>query len=375
MLRGEAEMRLAICAAILVCGFVAAAHAQQQEPTEIPVGVVKAERKPIEETRGFVGRVDAINRVQVRARVTGYLEAVLFTEGGPVKEGDHLYRIEQGLFDAAVKQAEAEVERAKANKVLTAIQLQRAEELLAKSAGTVVARDQALAADQQAAANVLGAEANLQTARINLGYTDIVTPIAGRIGKTNITKGNVVGPDSGVLTTIVSEDPMYVTFPVSQRDFQRTTEAARQAHVKSIRVRVRFSDGTLYDQMGEINFIDVTVDRATDTVVVRATIANPNNDLIDGQLVQVEAISGTPQEKVLIPQAALIADQGGVYVFIVDNGKAAVRRLKVGALRGPDVIIEEGLSGGELVIVEGLQRVRAGVPVRANLLPPTPGGT
>ncbi len=368
-------MRLAIYAALLICGFAAAADAQQQEATEVPVGVVRAERKPIEETRGFVGRVDAINRVQVRARVTGYLEAVLFTEGGAVKEGDRLYRIEQGLFDAAVKQAEAEVERAKANKVLTAIQLQRAEDLLAKSAGTVVARDQALAADQQAAANVLGAEANLQTARINLGYTDIVTPIAGRIGKTNITKGNVVGPDSGVLTTIVSQDPMYVTFPVSQRDFQRTTEAARQAHAKSARVRVRFSDGTLYDQVGEISFMDVTVDRATDTVLVRATIANPNNDLIDGQLVQVEAISGTPQEKVLVPQAALIADQGGVYVFIVDNGKAAIRRLKVSGAHGADMIVEEGLSGGELVIVEGLQKIHAGVPVRANLLPPTPGGT
>jgi membrane fusion protein (multidrug efflux system) len=368
-------MRLTVCAALLICGFAAAADAQQKEPAEVPVGVVKAERKPIEETRSFVGRVDAINRVQVRARVTGYLEEVRFTEGGSVKVGDHLYLIEQGLFDAAVKQAEADLEKAKAQKVLTAVQLQRAEDLLARASGTAVARDQAKAADDTAAASILAAEAALQTAKINFGYTDITTPIAGRIGKTNITIGNVVGADSGVLTTIVSQDPMYVSFPVSQRDFRRTTEAGRGANAKSAKVRIRFSDGTLYDQVGEVDFIDVTVDRATDTVLVRASIPNPKGDLIDGQLVQVETASGEAQEKVLIPQAALIADQGGVYVFIVEDGKAAVKRVKVGSTRGADIVVEEGLKGGELVIVEGLQRVRPGIAVRANPLPPMPGGT
>src|SRR6266851_4169993 len=135
---GEVGMRLTLCAAVLICGFAVPAHAQQQAPGTIPVNVVKAERRPIAKTFDFVGRVEAVNRVEVRARVTGYLEEVLFKEGAP------LYRIEQGLFKAAVEQAQGALERSKAAKTLTVIQLQRAEDLLTKQAGTVVARDQAV---------------------------------------------------------------------------------------------------------------------------------------------------------------------------------------------------------------------------------------
>ena len=178
-----------------------------------------------------MGRVEAINRVDVRARVTGYLEAVLFKEGDAVKEGAPLYRIEKGQFEAAVKQAQGALERAKSAKVLSEIQLQRAEDLLAKASGTVVARDQALAADQQAHAAILEAEANLQTAQINLGYTDITSPIAGKISRTSVTVGNVVGPDKGTLTTIVSQDPMYVTFPVSLREFLSVSQTSAASRV------------------------------------------------------------------------------------------------------------------------------------------------
>jgi membrane fusion protein (multidrug efflux system) len=167
-----------------------------------------------------------------------------------------------------------------------------------------------------------------------------------------------------VLTTIVSQDPMYVTFPVSQRDFLHAA-----TDVKTIKIRIRFSDGSTYDQLGEINFVDVTVDRTTDTVTVRATIPNPDGRLIDGELVQVSAESGTPEEKLVIPQAALIEDQEGTYVFIVEAGIAAVRRVKLGGEIGPNVVIEEGLSGGEQVIVEGLQGIRPGIAVRASPVP------
>jgi membrane fusion protein (multidrug efflux system) len=272
-------MRLAIFAAVLICGLAAPAHAQHQAPAAVPVGVVKAERKPITQTLDFVGRVAAINRVEVRARVTGYLEEVLFKEGDLVKEGAPLYRIEQGLFKAAVEQAQGALERSKAAKTLTVIQLQRAEELLTKQAGTVVARDQALAADQQAQGAIMENEASVATSQINLGYTDIVSPITGKVGKTNITKGNVVGPDSGVLTIIVSQDPMYVTFPVSQREFLRAQQAEREVDITNIKARLRFSDGRVYEQMGHINFVDVTVDRTTDTVLARATFPNPKSVL------------------------------------------------------------------------------------------------
>jgi membrane fusion protein (multidrug efflux system) len=362
-----------MCVGILVYGFALSANAQQGSPAAVPVGTVNAERKSIAKTLDFVGRVDAINRVQIKARVQGYLEAVLFTEGDLVKENAPLYRIEKDLFQAAVEQAQGALERSKSAKVLTVIQLQRAEELLAKNAGTVVARDQALAADQQAKGAIMTDEANLQTAKINLGYTDIVSPITGKISRTNITKGNVVGPDSGVLTTIVSQDPMYVTFPVSQREFLRAAQAGRNVDVSSIKVRLSFSDGSIYDQIGQVNFIDVTVDRATDTVLARATVANPRGALIDGQFVRVNLEGSTAEEKTLVPQSALIADQQGVYVFIVDDGKAVVRRVKPGGQSGTSAIVEEGLSGGEQVIVEGLQAVRPGAVVRATPVPQTLG--
>jgi len=362
-------MRIAIGAIVVVCGFGLPAHAQQGAPTAVPVGTVAAERKSIAQSLDFVGRVEAVNRVEIKARVTGYLEAVLFKEGDPIKEGDALYRIENGLFQAAVEQAQGALERSKAAKVLSVVQLQRAESLLKSNAGTAVARDQAQAADQQADGQIMTDEASLSTAKINLGYTDIVAPISGKIGRTNITKGNVIGPDSGSLTVIVSQDPMYVTFPVSQREFLRAQEAGHQVDVRNIKVRLRFADGSIYKEEGQINFVDVTVNRATDTVLARASFPNPSGGLIDGQLVRVGLESGTPEEKVVVPQAALIADQEGIYVFVVEDGKAAVKRVKTAGEDGSDVVIGQGLSGGEQVIVEGLQGVRPGVPVRASPLP------
>jgi membrane fusion protein (multidrug efflux system) len=359
-------MRTAICTVFIICGLVVPAGAQQAQPAAIPVGVVQAEHRPIEKTSDFVGRVEAVNRVDIRARVQGFLEAMLFKEGDLIKEGDPLYRIEQGLFQAAVEQAEGALMRSKASKTLTEVQLQRAEDLLAKSAGTAVARDQAVAADEQAKGQILTDEANLQTAKINLAYTEIAAPVSGRIGRTNITKGNVVGPDSGPLTVLVSQDPMYVTFPVSQRDFLRAQEDDHRTDVKTIKAKLRFADGRTYDQTGQINFVDVTVDRATDTVLVRATFSNPTGGLIDGQLVRVTLQSGTPQEMVVVPQSALIVDQEGVYVFVVEDGKAVVKRIKPGVESGTDIVVQEGLSGNEQVIVEGLQGVRPGVAVKAS---------
>jgi membrane fusion protein, multidrug efflux system len=342
---------------------VTASNAQQQT---VPVGTVYAERKPIAQSRDFVGRIEAIDRVSIQARVKGYLEAVLFKEGDVVKKGAPLYEIEKGPFQAAVEQAQGVLERAKAAKTLTEIQLQRAEDLLTKQAGTAVARDQALAADQQAKGQILSDQANLDNANINLGYTDIVTPITGKISKTNVTAGNVVGPDSGPLTLIVSQDPMYVSFPVSQREFLNVQTKGKEIDPTQVKIRIRFADGTTYNQEGTVNFIDVSVDRATDTVLVRGTIPNPNGVLIDNQLVNVSVEAEKPEEKVLVPQAALIADQQGVYVFVVEDGKAAVRRIKPGGESGPNVVVDEGLKGGEQVIVEGLQSIRPGQPVQAS---------
>ena len=362
-------MRATIWAAVLTCGFVAPAYSQQGAPAAVPVGIVIAERTPISKTLDFVGRVEAINRVEIRARVKGYLEAVLFKEGDLVKEGDPLYRIEKDLFKAALEQAQGTLQSSKAQYELAVKNRERQAELFAKNVSAGKALDEAVGSEGGAKGAVMTSEANLATAQINLGYTDIVAPITGKVGRTALTKGNIVSPESGILTTIVSQDPMHVTFPVSQREFLQAAQNKRPTDVKGIKVRIRFSDGSIYDQVGEINFVDVTVERTTDTVIVRATIPNPNGRLIDGQLVRVNLESDTPEEKVVIPQAALIADQEGVYVFVVENGKAVVKRVKTAGESGANVVIESGLSGGEPVIVEGLQGIRPGTAVRTNPLP------
>jgi membrane fusion protein (multidrug efflux system) len=364
--------RLLITLATCLPALVLALPAGAQQGGEVPVGVVKAERQPVTPQAGFVGRVEAIDKVEVRARVKGFLEEVRFKEGDAIKEGAPLYTIEKAQFAAAVQQAQGALERSKASLTLASLQRARAEEMYAKKVGTEVARDQTVAEEASAKGAVTSAEADLANANINLGYTDIVSPIAGKVGRTAITKGNVVGPDSGVLTTIVSQDPMYVTFPVSQRDILRATERADRPNLAGIKVLIRFADGKVYGETGQINFIDVTVDRATDTVLARASIANPRGMLIDGQFVQVELQAAKPEEKVVVPQAALIADQQGIYVFVVENGKASVRRIKPGGEAGANIVVSEGLNGGELVIVQGLQGLRPGAAVRANPLPPGP---
>jgi membrane fusion protein (multidrug efflux system) len=355
---------------MLACGLAVPVYAQQASTGAVPVGVVKAERRAISQSADFVGRIDAVNKVEVRARVKGYLDGVLFKEGDEIKTGDALYAIEKGLFEADVEQAQGALERAKAALTLAGLQRQRAEDLLARNSGTVVARDQTVAEELSAKGAVLSAEANLATAKINLGYTKITSPIDGKVGRTAITKGNVVGPDSGTLTTIVSQDPMYVTFPISQRVL---TEAAAKGGKRSpdeLTVAIKFSDGSTYDQTGKMNFIDVVVNRSTDTVLARASMPNPKGLLIDGQFIRVTLQTADTEDKVLIPQSALIADQQGTYVFIVEDGKAVVRRVSVSASIGAEIVVDEGLKGGELVIVEGLQGIRPGAAVRATPVQP-----
>jgi membrane fusion protein, multidrug efflux system len=361
------ERLRAFAVAVLALNVVAAipAAAQQAQPAAVPVGTVYAERQAISNIRDFVGRVEATGRVEIRARVQGYLEQVLFKEGDIVKKGDQLYQIEKGLFQAAVEAAKGALERSKAAKTLTAIQLQRAQDLLDKNAGTAVARDQALAADQQAQGQILADQANLDTANINLGYTDIASPISGKVSKTNVTAGNVVGPASGILTLIVSQDPMYISFPVSQRELLQAQLSGRMGDIAGIKIKIRFADGSTYKHEGTVNFVDVSVDRSTDTVLARATMANPDGALIDGQLVSVAVEAGAPQDKVVVPQAALIADQQGIYVFAVEDGKAVVKRIKTGGESGPNIVVDEGLKGGEQIIVEGLQSIRPGQAVQA----------
>ena len=357
-------------------GLLVLAAAQAQQTPAPTVNVVTAEKRPVTDSARFVGRVEAIERVDIRARVNGYLEGVLFKDGDNVKTGAALYHIEKGPFEAAVQQAKATVLRARAQVDNATIQRQRAEDLLRSSSGTVATRDDRIAAEKIAGGELAAAEAGLKTAEINLAYTDITSPIDGRIGRTAVTRGNVVGPDSEVLTTIVSSNPIYVTFPISQRDFIRIFPRERDLKAAAIdsKVIIQASTGLPYPHTGKIDFIDVKVDRATDTVAVRASIPNPEGQLVDGQLVQVSVEGDKPEERVVVPQAALIADQQGIYVFIVEGGKASIRRLKVGQAVGGSVVVADGLSGGELVVIGGMQSLRPGIPVTATPVEKPVGG-
>jgi membrane fusion protein (multidrug efflux system) len=369
-------VRSKLYVSVLVCLIASLSPAWAQQPAAIPVGTLAAELRPITKSTEFVGRVEAMERVEIRARVTGFLQDILFKDGALVKEGDVLYRIERDSFDAAVQQARGALLEAQGKYANASAQRARTEELVKTAAASKALLDERVGAETGAQGEVVIADANLKTANVNLGYTEITAPITGEIGRSKVTKGNVVGPDTGPLTIIVSRNPIYVTFPVSQREFLKVQEQdERKKREQALGVRIHFSDGTTYDQTGRINFVDVTIDRATDTVLVRATVPNPNGTLIDGQLVRVAVEADKPVDKVLVPQSALIVDQQGTYVFVVADGKAAVARVKLGGESGPYSIVDDGLKGGEQVVVQGMESLRPGSPVIATpAQPPLTGG-
>lgn len=367
-------MTTLVLLAALLCGMRPAA-AQPQAGQPIPVGIVAAAMQPVNQGNDFVGRAEAINRVEIRARVTGFLEGAFFEEGAMVKDGQKLFEIDPASFQAAVQQAQGALLQAQATLTNASLQRARAEELVKTSATSVAVLDERKAAELSARGAVAIADADLKTATINLGYTNISAPISGKIGRAKVTKGNVVGPNTGDLVLIVSQDPIYVTFPVSQREFLRIKQEGGEATRDSLTVKLKFADGSPYDHDGKIDFVDVTVNRGTDTITVRARVANPEGMLVDGQYLHVLVQGKTPQEMVVIPQAALLADQAGTYVFVVVDGKAETRRVKLGGQIGTGIAVTEGLKGGEQVVVTGLQSLRAGAKVSASPMPPnTPSG-
>jgi membrane fusion protein (multidrug efflux system) len=367
----SACLSLALAACLFTLAAPGDVAAQPAAPQAVPVGVITAQEQAVNRPLEYVGRVEAMERVGVTARVVATLMEVQFTEGALVKAGDPLYKLDRAPFEAAVKDAQGALYQAQAVLTNATLQRQRAEELARTQAGTVAERDTRIAAERSAQGSVMRAEAALADAAINLGYTEIVSPIEGRIGRTAITRGNTVGPDSGVLATIVQQDPMFVTFPVSQRDLLELRRSGAQAtQTSSYLVQLRFSDGSVYPQQGRIDFVDVAVDRATDTIVVRAKVDNPQRALVDGLFVRVAVLGEKPEMKVVIPQAALLADQEGVYVFVVQDGKAVPRRVTMGG-ETPEGggIVESGLKPGDQVIATGLQLVRPNAPVLASPLP------
>jgi membrane fusion protein, multidrug efflux system len=365
-----------LIAGAVALGATAASWAQPAASGPPAVGVVEAIKRPITETSEFLGRIGAVNRVNVVARVTAFLEKRLFNEGAEIKTGDELYRLERGPFEADLASKKALVAQLQATLENAKLTTDRARTLLGGPAGQQSTYDAAIANQRSLEAQVQAAQAQVQSSQINLDYTDIRSPIDGKIGRTAVTEGNVVGPGSGVLTTIVSQDPMYVIFPVSVRQGLELRERySTRGGFDAVVIKIRLPDGRLYDQTGKLNFVDNTIAQSTDTYLVRGVIPNPTlhdpsttggpvRELDDNEFVTVMLEGVQPVEVLAIPRSAVLSDQQGDYVFTVGpDNKAEQRRIQVGQSTSTVAAVISGLSPGDKVIVEGLQRVRPGQSV------------
>jgi membrane fusion protein (multidrug efflux system) len=368
---------------VLCLGALALAACDERKPAAAPtaatpaVGVRPATMKGVQRSFEFVGRIKAVEMVQLRARVEGFLDKVLFREGQDVKTGDPLYEIEKVQFQAQVDQAKANVAAAAAEVTNARLQYARQAQLVKDQYTPQSQLDQSKAALDTSMAKVQQMQAILKQAEVNLDYTDIRSPIDGRIGRTAYTLGNLVNPASGVLATIVSQDPIYVLFPVSVRDLELIREARRKEDggMAKIDIRVRLANGKEYPHRGVWNLTDPQVDQQTDTLMMRATIPNPERQLTDGQFVTTAIRERQEEPRLVVPQAALQIDQSGYYVLVVDDKhKVEQRRIQTGPNQNADVVITSGLHEGENVIVDGVQKVRPGQVVQEARMPAAAGG-
>ena len=368
-----------VLAAILL--HASAAHGQTRAAPPPAVGVEQVRRVPVNQTSEYIGRIQATDSVALVARVTGFLEQRLFVEGSEVTKGQLLYVIEQPPFQAQVEANQGSLAQARANAEFAVAQFNRQQSLLSTPAGQRSNFDQTLATQRADAAAVLSAEANLKTAQINLDYTEVRAPSDGRITATAVEPGNVVSPSSGTLATIVSQDPMYVLFPVAERDVAALEgRYAGAGGLAAAKIRVRLSNGQIYGQTGKLDYVSPTVSNSTDTITLRAVIPNPklasaggsstgngstgDRTLVAGQFVTALIDAPQPISLITVPQSAVLADQQGSYVFTVGADDVAHRtNIHTGEQAGTNISILSGLEDGATVVIEGLQRVRDGAKV------------
>jgi membrane fusion protein, multidrug efflux system len=383
MAHGPGAVRLLLIAALAL--FPLEAEAQLGPGGPPAVGVVRAQRQQITQSDEFVGRIQAVYRVALVARVTAYLEKRLFVEGAEVKQGDLLYLLEQPPFQAQVDANKANVDQLTAQHRNAQLTLERQELLLKTPAGQQSNVDAALANERALAAQIAGAQAQLKTAQINLGYTEIRAPVDGKISATAITEGNVVSLSTGTLANIVSQDPMYALFPISTRaGLDLRNRYAPKGGFAAVLIKLRLPDGTIYDHEGKLDYVSPTVAEQTDTITLRGVIPNPvlpgmqanqpgSRPLVDGEFVTVLLQGVQPLTVLGIPRAAVLSDQQGDYVYVVDaQNKAQIRRIQQGQSTPSTAVITNGLKEGELVIAEGLQRARPGEVVSPAPATPPP---
>lgn len=346
----------------------AAAPAQARAPQPTPVMVAAVVKADVATWDEFSGRLEAVERVDVRSRVAGAVQSVHFREGALVKAGDLLVTIDPAPFAAEVDRAHAQVVAAQARVMFTRSELDRAQRLWEESAIARRELDERVNAREEAEANLRAAEAALQSARLNLGYTQVRAPVSGRVGRLEVTVGNLVpaGPGAPVLTTLVSVNPIYASFDVDEQVVSRAHKdvpgsASSPARLASIPVLMGTADGAETPYHGHLQLVDNQVNAKSGTVRVRAVFDNRDGSLMPGQFAKLRLGHAAPSPALLINERAVGTDQSKKFVLVVgEDNLAAYREVSLGASVDGLRIVNSGLKPGEHIVVNGLQRVRPG---------------
>jgi membrane fusion protein (multidrug efflux system) len=369
----------------LVCVFATACNKAPTAPPQMPpteVGVVTAKADVVPLTQNLVGRLSATRSADVRARAAGILKKRVYAEGSDVKEGQVLFEIDPAPLRAAYNAQLANLASAEATYQNNHVAAQRARAVAAKQLLSKTDLDNAEAAERTAAAAVQQAKANVDSARISLGYTSVTAPISGRSGQQQVTEGALVGQgEATLLTTVEQIDPIYVNFTQAVGDIDALRRSAAAGSVRladqgKAKVELLASAGGAPTGVsGTLDFSDTAVDASTGAVNLRATVPNLDHSLLPGQFVNVRLSLGDLAHAWLVSQAAVQRDVGGAFVMVAGaDGKAVQKRIKADTLRGDSWVVTDGLADGDQIIVSGLMKVRPGAPVKATPWTPPPAG-
>ena len=350
-------------------GFCLAGPGLAQTQPLPAVTVEPATMTQVVQAASFNGRVVAEQKVDIRARVSGFVSEIGFTEGSVVAKDSLLFAIDPKEFQASLAQADAALAAAKASEALAVLERNRQRELVTRQASAQATLDKAEAEAARAGAEVQRMAAQHDAAELNLSYTQIKAPFEGRVGLSSVSVGALIGPESGTLVTLVTTDPMMVEFPVPERLFLLFQESVRTgASSGDGTVRLTLADGQPYALAGTVNFADMQVSQSTDTVMIRASFPNPEGRLRDGSLVTVNVEEKASDKSLTVPQQAVLRDITGPYVLLVGaDGTVEQRRIETGSSAKGRVVVTSGLSEGEKVITEGLNKARPGIKADAAI--------